>query len=75
MVIQELVLGQMVNELDKADHGKDIRGEKHPMSKLTACQVLDIRCDNRPKAVIARSYGVSRACIRKIKNNTSWSWL
>lgn len=48
------------------------RGERHPSAKLTEAQVRTIRADERPIAVLARLYGVSRRTIKAIKVARSW---
>ena len=53
-----------------------LRGEAHPMHKLTEEQVLQIRelykIGHRNINVIARNYGVSPANIKKIVTNETW---
>ncbi len=49
------------------------RGEEHGRAKLTARQVLQIRNNSRASyRLLAIRYGVSPACIHKIKNNKTW---
>ena len=51
-------------------------GGKHPASKLTEKNVIDIKINLRAgesTRVIAKKYNVQRECISKIKNNKRWS--
>ena len=54
-----------------------LRGEAHPMHKLTEVQVLQIRelykIGHRNINVIARNYKVSPANIKKIVTNKTWT--
>jgi hypothetical protein len=43
------------------------RGELHFFAKLTDAEVAAIRLDRRTQTEIARDYGVSQACISRIK--------
>ncbi len=53
-----------------------LRGEAHPMHKLTEVQILEIRelykIGHRNINVIARNYKVSPANIKKIVTNETW---
>ena len=53
-----------------------LRGEAHPMHKLTEDQVLQIRelwkVGHRNIKVLARNHGVSQANIKKIVTNVTW---
>jgi hypothetical protein len=68
---------QSENELDKALHGTDIRGEKHHNSKLTLKDVLEIRACSKTmnKTQIAKRYNVTRAAIQDILHRRTWAWL
>jgi hypothetical protein len=54
-----------------------LRGEAHPMHKLTEAQILQIRelykVGHRNINVIARNYQVSPANIKKIVTNQTWT--
>jgi len=54
-----------------------LRGEAHPMHKLTEEQILQIRelykVGHRNINVIARNYKVSPANIKKIVTNQTWT--
>lgn len=54
-----------------------LRGEAHPMHKLTEDQVLQIRelwkVGHRNIKVLARNNGVSQANIKKIVTNKTWT--
>ncbi len=65
------------NQKDKflRGRGADRRGEKHPLARLTAEQVKDIRrmadCGHT-HAYLAGLYGVKRGQIGKIVNRLNW---
>lgn len=48
------------------------RGDDHPFAKITTDQAIKIRADPRTQTEIASDYGVSQACISKIKRGQSW---
>lgn len=48
------------------------KGIKHPNSKLTEENIINIRKDNRTHKEISKDYGVSRSTITNIKNNINW---
>ena len=54
-----------------------LRGEAHPMHKLTEDQVTQIRelwkRGHRNIRVLARNHGVSQANIKKIVTNRTWT--
>ena len=54
-----------------------LRGEAHPMHKLTENQVLQIRelwkVGHRNIKVLAKNHGVSQANIKKIVTNRTWT--
>ena len=54
-----------------------LRGEAHPMHKLTEEQVMQIRdlwkVGHRNIKVLARNNGVSQANIKKIVTNKTWT--
>jgi hypothetical protein len=66
------------NQLDRLEHGTDIRGEKHPRARLSIADVLDIRALKASGAKgieIARKYGVTAANISQICSGKKWGWL
>lgn len=54
-------------------HNKDApRGENHPRAKLTGEQAREIKHSKKNAAFLAKKYGVSTACIKKIQRGESW---
>lgn len=64
------------NEADKINHGRTIRGSRHPLSKLKEGTVLDIRADlesgMRVKDV-GEKYGITAVQVTKIKLRRRWA--
>jgi hypothetical protein len=63
------------NMKDAVRHGTANLGERCPSAKLTAEQVLEIRCRlemGEKVAIISQSFGISHQQISKIKNRTRW---
>lgn len=63
------------NEADKVMHGRHNRGENHHRHKVTALQVIAIRCaaDRGERQVdLARTYGVTASSIRDIVRRKTW---
>ena len=62
------------NQQDSIRKGRFIirRGDAHLMAKLSSNDVLAIREDGRPFAVIAKEYSVSKSNISCIKNGRTW---
>lgn len=56
----------------RASHKGRVPGEKNGNSKLTESDVLAIREDGRPRAVVAALYGVSENLISKIVLRQAW---
>jgi hypothetical protein len=50
----------------------DQRGTKNPRAKLTEAQVVSIRADIRPPALVAAEYGVTPQLIRQITSRKIW---
>lgn len=54
-----------------------LRGSKHPSTKLTEQDVIDIknllRAGETPQVEIARKYGVSKTLITRIKKGKTWT--
>jgi hypothetical protein len=63
------------NQRDRVSHGTDIRGEKHPLRKLSSADVATIRSIGRARtqASIASDFGVSRATIGDILSRKRWA--
>jgi len=61
------------NERDKIAHGSIRTGERHPMAKLSAEDVCQIRKDDRPQWQIATSYNVTQTTISDIKTGRKWA--
>lgn len=65
------------NQMDKVLHGTDIRGERHPLHKLTieqAREALELK-GIVPQKVLAERFGVARTTISHIHNGKTWAWL
>ena len=66
------------NQLDRARHGTDIRGERHHAAKLTRTDVLAIRklleLGTKQRAVAAQ-FGVSNGHVAAIGLRKTWAWL
>ena len=60
------------NAMDKEKHGTALRGERHPSSKLTWDQVIEIREKKMSQNALARKFGISPRNIRDIQNRTTW---
>lgn len=63
---------QKENIQDAVDRGRIEKGEDRYNAKLTETDIRAIRADGRPKAHIARDYGVTRALIRGIQAGRRW---
>lgn len=63
------------NALDRADHGNTMRGERHPMRKLGAGDVRQIRLSPIPNRELANIYGVTPNHIGAIRNRRVWRHL
>lgn len=64
------------NIADKVRHGTDIRGEKHPLAKLSNAQVVEIRSKFETHNVhqLADAYGVTYHAIKRIKYGQTHSY-
>jgi hypothetical protein len=64
------------NHLDMVRDGTDRRGEKHPLAKLTAEQVGEIRvryaAGDVTQQALATEYGVQRPAISRIVTGARW---
>lgn len=64
------------NHKDKALHGTDFAGERHPMARLNESQVLEIRAAlGAPLRALADKYGVTKGNIFRIRAGLSWRHL
>jgi len=67
------------NSADMINHGRSLRGSRHPRAKLSAAQVLKIRDRMKagePARRLAEEYGVARAYIYQlIAARRAWPWL
>jgi hypothetical protein len=66
------------NVADTYLHGRGIKGETHPMAKLSDAQVQEIRlrAQRGERGVhLARAFGVSSACISSIKSGTRRAYI
>jgi hypothetical protein len=70
-------LDQSGNEIDKAAHGRDLRGEKHFNAKLTAADVRQIRSLEGASTheEIAARFGISSVHVHRICRHQRWGWL
>jgi|SRR5690606_12573554 len=62
------------NQRDKAERNR-MKGERHSQVIFTEEQVIGIRADIRPVAIIAAELGVSRSAIYSIKAGRNWGYL
>lgn len=64
------------NALDKVNKGRQLRGEKHGVSKMTDKDVYDIKYTDKYKGMllkeIAELFNVKYQNIYRIKNNKTW---
>lgn len=65
------------NQADRLVHGTDCRGEKSPLAKLSAEQVLAIRRMEgaTSPSEIARQFGTTLQNVRLIQKRKRWAWL
>jgi hypothetical protein len=65
------------NQADRLIHGTDCRGQKSPLAKLTAEQVLSIRQMEGvlPASDVARDFGTTTQNVRLIQKRKRWAWL
>lgn len=61
---------------DRALHGTDNRGDRHPMRKLCEADIPEIRemlADGVSQSRVAREFGVARTTIMMIATGRNWS--
>lgn len=65
------------NHQEKAEHGTDNRGEKHPLVKLSEDDVRNIRAlkGKMLQKEIAALYGIGRVQVSRIHNGQRWQYL
>lgn len=65
------------NYEDSVFHGTSCLGERHGNAKLTNEKVLEIRglIGKMKQFEIAKKYGISRQCVRQIRERETWAWL
>ena len=63
---------QKENSADCVIHGTSNRGERSGKTKLTESDVRAIREDCRLQKVIASEYGITQACVCKIRRRHRW---
>lgn len=63
------------NMMDRVDHNTDLRGQKHPLAKLTDESVREIKSllGSASQYAIAKRFGVSRSAIYSISKGKSWN--
>lgn len=63
------------NEADKVSHGRAVRGERHPLSKLTEAAVSDIRAKRgiETQVALAARHGVSQAAVSRVQLGNGWN--
>jgi len=63
------------NNLDKANHGTDNRGDRNHNSKLTEEQVRRIRAGGFSDTEWAAQLGVSDATVFDARRGRTWAWV
>jgi DNA-binding CsgD family transcriptional regulator len=61
-----------INSADMTAKGRQARGERHGIAKLTNEDVLNIRRDGRTQRQIAKAFGVSQGVVWNIKSRKRW---
>lgn len=71
-----LFLGDQTRNMnDKVQKGRQNKGERHGMAKLTEVQAIAIRADSRKYSDIAQDYEISNVTVSDIKRSRSWAHL
>ena len=60
------------NHADTEFHGNRLKGEAHPLAKLTENAVRRIRSSSADASELANAYGVSREHIWAVRANRTW---
>lgn len=63
------------NSADMVAKGRSLTGERHPMAKLTATAVYEIRDSDASLSLTAAKYGVSSETISRIRRRLLWHHL
>ena len=66
------------NDADKVKHGRTIRGNRHPLRKLSEDDIPEVRrllASGMLQREIAVIYGVTRKCINDVNCGRRWGWL
>ena len=65
------------NAADRLLHGTHLRGDRHPLVKLSPAAVLDIRKQRGiiTQEVLAARYGVTRRHISRVQLGNGWGWM
>lgn len=63
------------SDMVRRDRSSKMKGELHPLSKITEVEVIEIRADTRRHKVIAIDYGIAASTVSSIKNGKTWSHL
>ena len=62
-----------VNDMDAKGRRGSLKGEAHPMVKLTEADVAAIRASRLSVSALSRLYGVHRRSINRIQQGVSWA--
>lgn len=60
------------NNKDKIKHGTYLRGEKHPLSKLTKENIDEIRTSDSTGVSLAKKFSVTTGTISAVKTGRTW---
>ncbi len=63
------------NADDRDRHGRTLRGENHPSSKLTRAAAIDIMSSTGPARLVGQEFGVSSSTVNGIRSGQSWKHL
>lgn len=63
------------NHADKASHGTDACGERHPCARLSKADVIAIRAASGSCREVGQRFGVGAMQVHRIKARKSWSHL
>lgn len=61
------------NNRDKAKHGTYLRGERHPLVKLTLDNVIEIRRSSLPGVALSKKFNVRPCTISAIRTGRTWN--
>lgn len=60
------------NNRDRANKNRSIKGEKHPIAKLTDSLALEIYYSPLSSREAAKYYGISATLVKNIRRKTAW---